>query len=101
VGRRVVLAGANDTITAWRIVERGAPRGATMSRSFGTKSGCAFVEDVFEREDPQQERIVIGFDGAFQEVDEGDFLFFGWVRCHNLVKYARSSATEQTLRPRE
>ena len=33
--------------------------------------------------------------------DEGDFLFFGWVRCHNLVKYARSSATEQTLRPRE
>jgi hypothetical protein len=30
----------DDTITAWRIVERrGPPRGATMSRSFGTKSG--------------------------------------------------------------
>jgi hypothetical protein len=26
---------------------------------------------------PRRERVVIGFDGAFQEVDEGDFLFFG------------------------
>lgn len=31
----------------------------------------------FEREEPRRERVVIGSGGAFQQVDEGDFFFFG------------------------
>jgi hypothetical protein len=53
----------DDTITAWRIVERGGPRAGRRCPAASARSrGRAFVEDVFEREDPQRERIVIGFD---------------------------------------
>jgi hypothetical protein len=53
----------DDTITAWRIVERGGPRAGRRCPAASARSrGRALVEDVFEREDPQRERIVIGFD---------------------------------------
>jgi hypothetical protein len=55
----------DDTITAWRIVERDGPRaGRRCPAALARSRGRAFVEDVFEREDSQRERIVIGFEPA-------------------------------------
>jgi phosphoglycerate dehydrogenase-like enzyme len=60
------------------------PKGVTVCTCSATKPAIAeyvimtmlvLTHRLFEA--VTAERIVIGFDGAFQQVDEGDFFFFG------------------------